>query len=506
VHDSTALRLPTVKLSTALPDTPPVTQAEQPVPAQPQDVGAGDEVGSGVPISRHLLGGKGSSTRSLTGWLVGFGSSVLADQVFFLSLTWAALQVGSPGQVGAVLAAGSIPRLLILLLGGSVADRVSPKRIIIGTDTGRAVVMAVAAALLMTEWMTTAGLIVVALAIGGLDGLFLPAVGALPAHVAPAHLMGRVAALRTVTQRAAMLGGGPLAGWLIYLYGPSAAFLGSAALFALSVGSLTLVSLTFNAASDTSADRAVDAGHPEATPAAASLTGRAPTLRPRLHPSPIAADGRTSGVFSATVVDGFRTVFRDPVLAWLLLLIAGMNLGFAGPVTAGIPLLAAAGNWGAAGAGILLGCFGLGATTAGLSLFFVRSLPHAGMMAMGAVLTMGLALTYIGTAQTLASALAGTLVLGVASGVFGTIVHAMLLSSTPKSELGRVMALLSLCIEGVVPISFAGTGLLAGAFGAHATFIVGGLIIVATTAAACTRPRLRTFQLARLDVAPVQPH
>ena len=189
------------------------------------------------------------SRRSLVGWLFGFGSSILADQVFFLALTWAALQVGSPGQVGLVLAAGSVPRLLILVVGGAVADRVSPKRIIIGTDSGRAVVMAAAAAVLMLGSMEIAGLVVVALVIGALDGLFLPAVGALPGRIAAPHEMGRVAALRTVTQRSALLVGGPLAGWLIYLSGPSTAFWASAGLFAVSAGCLALVTLRTDKAS-----------------------------------------------------------------------------------------------------------------------------------------------------------------------------------------------------------------------------------------------------------------
>ena len=195
------------------------------------------------------------SRRSLVGWLFGFGSSILADQVFFLALTWAVIQVGSPGQVGLVLAAGSVPRLLILVVGGAVADRVSPKRIIMTTDSGRAVVMAAAAAVLMLGSMEIAGLVVVALVIGALDGLFLPAVGALPGRIAEQHEMGRVAALRTVTQRSALLVGGPLAGWLIFLSGPSTAFWASAGLFAVSVGCLALVTLRTDNASARSADQ-----------------------------------------------------------------------------------------------------------------------------------------------------------------------------------------------------------------------------------------------------------
>src|SRR3954447_9172467 len=185
-----------------------------------------------------------SATRSLTGWVVGFGCSVLADEVFFLSLTWAAVQLDIPGLVGVVLAAGSAPRLLVLLIGGALADAASPKRIILGTNAGRALLMTGAALILLLGSMNIWLLLGVGVAVGTLDGFFLPAVAALPVRIAPPHLLGRVAALRTLTQRVGMLGAGPWAGGLLSLFGPAAAFLGAAVLFALSVGSLTLVTLT----------------------------------------------------------------------------------------------------------------------------------------------------------------------------------------------------------------------------------------------------------------------
>jgi MFS family permease len=459
-------------------------------------------------VPRRAAGPKPPSpTRSLTGWLIGFGASVLADQVFFLSLTWAALQVGTPAQVGLVLAAGSVPRLLILLIGGAIADRASPKRIIVATDSGRAVVMALAAVVLMVGAMNTTGLVVVALLIGALDGLFLPAVGALPARIAPPHLMGRVAALRTVTQRVAMLAGGPLAGWMIFLYGASAAFWASAALFAVSVVALALVSTIGSAGS---------ASGPALGPASVVDTG--PTSVADASPSPVvtsasapavdvrqrAAAPAAPGVF-ARISEGLRAVRRDPVLPWLLLLIAGMNFGFAGPVTAGLPLLAAQEGWGAKGAGLLLGGFGLGATVTGLGLVFVRRIPRAGWVAMASVSAMGLALAAAGLASSLAGTIVATVVLGLASGVLGTVVHAMVLTTTPQAEIGRVMALVSLSVEGVVPLSFAATGVLAGVLGPESVFFAGGAVILLTTGLAFLRPRLRSFELIRPDDAEAAP-
>ncbi len=412
-------------------------------------------------------GTSGSSTRGLAGWAVGYSSSLLADQVFFLALTFAALQVGTPGQLGLVLAAGSIPRLLILMIGGALADRRSPKRIIVATDTARAGVLAGAAAVLMVGSMTTWQLVSVALVIGALDGFFLPAVGALPARIAPVHEMGRVAALRTVAQRVALLAGGPFAGWLIHMYGPSAAFWASAALFLVSVSSLATL-----------------------------------TLRPSPPPPPGHSDLEPESSpqeygYLRQAGTALRLVRRHSVLPWLLLLIAGLNFGFAGPVTAGIPLLATGSQWGASGAGLLLGAFGLGAAATGVGLIFIRWIPHAGMLAIGCVVTMGAALAALGYVTTFPAALAAAVVLGLGSGVCGTVIHAMVLTTTPEAELGRVMALLSISIEGVVPLSYALTGLLADFTGARATFAVGGVIILATAALAVTRPAVRSFELVR---------
>ena len=436
------------------------------------------------------------SRRSLVGWLFGFGSSILADQVFFLALTWAVIQVGSPGQVGLVLAAGSVPRLLILVVGGAVADRVSPKRIIICTDSGRAVVMAAAAAVLMLGSMEIAGLVVVALVIGALDGLFLPAVGALPGRIAEQHEMGRIAALRTVTQRSALLVGGPLAGWLIFLSGPSTAFWASAGLFAVSVGCLALVTLRTDNASARSAD------HPAAS---VGTTADRPVLgsmstRPRAKiAAPAAAAPRAGHTLLADIRDGLISARRDPVLPWLLLLVAGMNLAFAGPVTAGFPLLAAHSHWGSVGAGMLIGGFGLGAAVSGLGLVFVPRIPMAGLVALAGVGTMGVALIAVAAADTLPVAVTAAVILGIASGVFATVVHAIVLTRTPKTELGRVMALLSLSVEGVVPISLAVSGLLTATLGANATIMIGGTLAIATTVVVATRPALRHLQLTTLD-------
>ena len=185
------------------------------------------------------------------------------------------------------------------------------------------------------------------------------------------------------------------------------------------------------------------------------------------------------------------------MLAGLLLLIAGMNLGFSGPFTAGIPLLAAGHGWGAHGAGLLVGAFGIGAAMSGLGLLLLRRVPRAGLVQLAAVLSMGLALAAVGVVTDLPLALAATIVLGLSSGVFGTVAYGLLLDVTPTAEVGRVMALLSLILEGTAGLSFLATGAIGSTWWAGATFLLGGLVIVASTVAGASRRHLRALQMKR---------
>ncbi len=71
---------------------------------------------------------------------------MVGDMVFYLALSWAAVQNGTrPAQAGLVTAVSAVPRALLMLGGGVVADRFGPRKVVIGSDAVRcATVLAVA--------------------------------------------------------------------------------------------------------------------------------------------------------------------------------------------------------------------------------------------------------------------------------------------------------------------------------------------------------------------------
>nr|WSZ17901.1 MFS transporter [Streptomyces canus] len=176
-------------------------------------------------------------------WLGGYTASMIGDSVYYIALSWAAVQTGTPSQAGVVMAVSAVPRAVLMLGGGVIADRFGPRRVVIISDTVRcAAVLAVAGLLFLTGpglWP----LALLALVFGTVDAVFLPAVGALPARVTSRGQLARVQGMRGLGIRFASVVGGPLGGLAVAVGGAAAAFTFAGLLIAVSVPLLISVRL-----------------------------------------------------------------------------------------------------------------------------------------------------------------------------------------------------------------------------------------------------------------------
>lgn len=378
-------------------------------------------------------------------WLTGFTLSLLGDQIYFIALAWAATQVAGPSQVGLILAAGSIPRAVLLLFGGAVADKFGPRRLVVISDTCRAAVMAVFAIALVGGQPPTVTLVILAVAFGIVDALFLPAVGALPARLVANDQLVRLQGMRSFVQRASLFVGAPIAGWITADYGVAAAFGLNAVLFAISVVFLMLVKL-----------RPIDLATDEAQ------DGRASAARP------------CAGLLS-DIRSGLNYALGNKTLRSLLIVSSASEFGIMGPLNTGLPLLATENDWGAKGVGLMVGGFGVGAAVSALVMVLVGPTPRAGLISALSVMLMGSSLTAIGLAPSVWWATSGAFVLGIGGGSVGLLLSSLILVHTPAEYMARVIALSSLAIFGSIPIAYALTGLVAGFAGADVAFLAGGL-------------------------------
>ncbi|MBT2445487.1 MFS transporter [Streptomyces sp. ISL-36] len=369
-------------------------------------------------------------------WLGAYTASTLGSSVYHLALSWAAVRDGTPAEAGLVMAVSAVPRALLMLGGGVVADRFGPRRVVVVSDTVRClVVLGVAALLTLTTpalWVLAA----VALVFGTVDALFLPAVGALPPRIAPRDQLARVQGMRGLAQRAGLVLGAPLGGLAVALGGAAAAFGVAGLLFALSLPLLLALRIT-----------------------------------------PLARDTPArEGTALRDFLDGLRYIRRHRVLGPLMIVVALSDLGFVGPLNVGLALLSDARGWGAAGIGWILAGFGTGAGAASLLLTVRGRIPRAGAVlgwtiALGAV-SIG-ALAYV---PLLPVAVAVALSVGLLAGLSGALCGALTQTECDPAYLGRVTAVSSFFSLGVAPLSFPLTGTAAGLWGLGPVYVASAAV------------------------------
>ncbi|HEX5541481.1 MAG TPA: MFS transporter, partial [Micromonospora sp.] len=170
---------------------------------------------------------------------------LLARAVSALGMSFGPLAVtfgvlGLPGASGStlsvVLAAQAVPLVLMLLVGGVLADRFSRRTMMVIADLMAGAAFTALATMFLTGMAPTAGLVCAMAVAGTAFALFYPALtGMVPEIVAPADLQKANATLRLATNTMSILGLA-LAGAAVAFLGPgwaltvsAAGFLGSAA-------------------------------------------------------------------------------------------------------------------------------------------------------------------------------------------------------------------------------------------------------------------------------------
>src|SRR5213593_1536370 len=77
--------------------------------------------------------------------------SLLGDFFSYVAMAWLVLQLtGSSLALGSVLVVGAIPRGVLMLVGGAVSDRLSPRATMLGSMALRTLLVAPLAVLVLT--------------------------------------------------------------------------------------------------------------------------------------------------------------------------------------------------------------------------------------------------------------------------------------------------------------------------------------------------------------------
>ncbi|MFE4616717.1 MFS transporter [Streptomyces sp. NPDC056747] len=386
-------------------------------------------------------------------WLTAYTASVTGDVVYFLALSWAATRAGDPSQVGLVVAAGALPRAVLMLAGGVVADRFGPRRVAVVSDAVRCVVILAAAAAVMAASPSVWLLVAVALVFGVVDAVFMPAVGALPPRITEAAQLARVQGMRALSIRLSNAIGPLLAGAVLVLGGAAGAFTAAGALFALSL--VTLLGVRIASSTE--------------------VSQRVPAWR--------------------ELGDGLRYVRRHRMLAPLVTVIGLGEMCFSGPVATGLVLLADERGWGASGMGWIASAFSVGAATSALLLTVSTRIPRAGAAMCGALLVTAVGAVALGHAPSLPVAVVFGALIGLSSGFTTTVTGALVQTETDPRYLGRVTALTTLCTLGLAPVLFPAVGITVALWGADVFFVGCGAICLLAAALGLSAPVIRRAEL-----------
>jgi MFS family permease len=389
-------------------------------------------------------------------WL-GRTASSIGDALIPVALAFAViLETGSATDLGFVMASFMLARVLLVVVGGVWADRLSRRLVMISADLVRTVSQGLVAYLLVSGTAEIWHLAVAGAVGGGAQAFFGPASTALiPDTVRPERLQG-ANALVSMTGSGAELVGPALSGVLVAVVGPGWVFAIDAVTFAVSATLLLAM-------------------HVDEAPQAKQQ----PFLR--------------------EVAGGLREIAARRWLSVSLASFALGNMAIASYVVLG-PLIAerelsGAQDWGLIVSGGAAG--GLAATL--VALRYRPSRPLLTGFALLLLHPIGL-LTLIPPLPTLGLALGAAVSFGCVS-IFNVFWETTLQEQVPKHALSRVSSLDWMVSLVFMPIGFVITGPVTDAIGVEETLGLAAAVSIGATLVALAQPDLRELRRASLPVS-----
>lgn len=398
-------------------------------------------------------------------YCIGQLTSAAGDNCYAVALPWLVLSNhGSPVLLGTVLTCYSLARVLLLPVGGVLADKIEPQRLMLAADVVRCALVVVFAVLAADHDTTLGALGSVAAVVGAGAGLFLPASLTIIPTLAKHEELDAANGISDGLIQVGSLLGPVLGGLLVAAAGPAPAFAVDAATFAVSAITLMLIRAT----------RGAESPSPEAPMAQT--------------PGPGAESLATA---TATAPASLRSLLASRVFLLFLLIVLVSNAVWGGTQEVALPTLMHQ-RYGADGYGAILTAISVGimAGTFAAAAVKPRRPMFFSLLAYLACAVGCAALPYLGGIGGVAAVALG---LGASSGLGSVLALTVIQRWTPPQLLGQAMSLIMLAAMGVIPISAALTGILIPHVGSVMFFPLVGLVLLSTLALGLTSRQLRNL-------------
>lgn len=353
---------------------------------------------------------------------VGTQVSQLAFPLLILAVTH------SPALTGLLTALRSVPFILLSLPSGALADRWDRKRVMIISDTGRAIAMGSIPLALVTGHLTLLQLAVASLVEGTLFTFFNVAESAsLPTVVGKAQLPEAVAMSSTTDSVSLMAG--PTLGGLLYALGSALPFVADTISYATSVISLLFIRTSFQ------------------------------------------AERKAGGDLRAEIREGIVWLWRHPLMRFLAIYVSGLNLfSFGYPL---IMIVRAQSMHASPGViGLLFATGGVGSLIGSVLVAPLQRRFRFGQLMIGAGWLWALTWLPYALAPNIVSLGAANVLGWLMIPIFMGSQYGYRLAATPDALQGRVNSVFKLIAFGGDPISLALTGVLLQFFGPITTILI----------------------------------
>ncbi|MDT9685981.1 MFS transporter [Streptomyces sp. TRM76323] len=388
--------------------------------------------------------------------------SLLGDGFSYIAFSWITLSLtGSTLSLGYVLAFQAVPRAVLTLVGGSLSDMWSSRRLMAFSSWARAVLMVTVGILGLAGTLTVWMLCVAAALFGAVDAFFQPArASILPTVVGKEALAPANALLGAGAKVSAVLG--PAVGGLVVAVADApVAFLVDGVCFALC--GLCVASI-----------RTLPAAPGGGGPAAGTAAPAVP--------------------LAARIREGLRYAWEDPRIRTVLVVDMAVTFCHSGPFTVGFASLAKidlAG--GSTTLGLLNGALAGGAVLGALAGGMVGGRPRVGLLIAALAGWLALGMGLLGTVGNTAAALGTVLMMGFGIGFQGVFGASWIQRNIDGSVLSRVISVDMVLGYAVAPLSLVVCGALARS-GTGPMFALAAVVLTVTALGVLTSRTVREMR------------
>ncbi|MEV7616589.1 MFS transporter [Streptomyces sp. NPDC089799] len=372
------------------------------------------------------------------------------DFVFQVSLAGYAVTAGDPALLAYTLFGQATGTVLMLLVGGALADRFGARRVMLWADAARVLATAGVAAQVAAGGRHVWAIAACGLLLGLGDGAFEPAFTLAFTELLPKTELLAANALQSIALRTAGIAGAALGGVLLAAVGAGASLALGTAGFALALG-LVLVA------------------------------GRWPTAD-----RPASGDGLLK-----EATGGLRYVFAH---RWLWVSIGSFGVSVAlvvAPAKALLPPASADVLGGGAGTySLLVGSQAAGALLGGLLVGRLRRIPP-GVLVFGGMTVVCAGFAVLGLSSSVAASVGVALLVGAVLSAATVAWAATLQSRVPGELIGRVSSVDWLISLGVSPLALVAVPHLLGFGSPAAVLVVASVVALAVSAATVLVPDVR---------------